>query len=113
MRPPQRRESRKETQKATLDATAAKQTLEAQEKVYQSRKQLFEQGAMPRKELDQALVDVTQARNQYEIAEKHLQALQAIGKQQELKRRGPVGIGQREISGGASRAELFGDSQPD
>lgn len=74
-----------ETRKATLDATAAKQTLEAQEKVYQSRKELFEQGAMPRKELDQALVDVTQARNQYEIAEKHLQALQAIGTQQELR----------------------------
>jgi len=74
-----------EMRKATLDATAAKQTLDAQEKVYKSRQDLFQQGAMPRKELDQALVDVTQARNQYEIAEKHLQALQSIGKQQALK----------------------------
>src|SRR5215472_6008102 len=74
-----------ELQKAQLDVEAAKKMLDAQEKVYQSRQELFQQGALPRKELDQAGVDVTQARNQYEIAQKHFDALQAIGKQQELK----------------------------
>lgn len=74
-----------ELQKAKLDSEAAKKMLDAQEKVYQSRQELFQQGALPRKELDQAGVDVTQARNQYEIAEKHYQALEAIGKTQELK----------------------------
>jgi HlyD family secretion protein len=74
-----------EIQKATLDTQAAKQTLDAQQKVYDSRQDLFKQGAMPRKELDQAGVDLTQDRNQYEIAQKHLDALLAIGKQLELK----------------------------
>ncbi|PYX35145.1 MAG: efflux RND transporter periplasmic adaptor subunit, partial [Acidobacteria bacterium] len=74
-----------EMQKAELDTEAAKKALDAQEKVYQSRQELFQQGAMPRKELDQAGVDVTQARNLYNIAQKHYDALQAIGKQQELR----------------------------
>lgn len=74
-----------EIQKATLDTQAAKQMLEAQQKIYDSRRDLYQQGAMPRKELDQAGVDLTQARNQYEIAQKHLDALNAIGKQQTLK----------------------------
>jgi HlyD family secretion protein len=74
-----------EIQKAQLDTQAAKQTLDAQQKIYNSRQELFQQGAIPRKELDQAGVDLTQARNQYQIAQKHLDALMATGKQQALK----------------------------
>ena len=71
----------------TLDRSPlfAQQALDAQEKVFQSRQVLFDQGALPRKELDQSRVDVTQARNQYAIAKKHLDSLLAIGKAQELK----------------------------
>jgi multidrug efflux pump subunit AcrA (membrane-fusion protein) len=74
-----------EVQKAEADAQQAQQALDAQEKVFQSRQQLFDQGALPRKELDQSRVDVTAARNQAAIAKKHLDALMAIGKQQALK----------------------------
>jgi len=74
-----------EIQKAEADAQQFKQALDAQEKVYQSRQQLYEQGALPRKELDQSGVEIIQARNQYSIAKRHLDTLQAIGKQQELK----------------------------
>jgi len=74
-----------EIQKAEADAQQAKQALEAQEKVFQSRQQLFDQGALPLKELDQSRVDITLARNQHAIAKKHLDALLAIGKQQALK----------------------------
>jgi HlyD family secretion protein len=74
-----------EMQKAQLDVEAAKKLLDAQQKVYTSREELFQQGALPRKELDQSGVDLTQAKNQYDIANKHFEALQAIGKQQELK----------------------------
>ncbi|HKI25088.1 MAG TPA: efflux RND transporter periplasmic adaptor subunit [Candidatus Sulfotelmatobacter sp.] len=74
-----------EIQKAKADAQQAQQALDAQEKVFQSRQQLFEQGALPRKELDQSRVDITQARNQNAIAKQHLDALMSIGKQQELK----------------------------
>jgi RND family efflux transporter MFP subunit len=68
-----------------LDTQAAKQMLDAQQKIYNSRQELLQQGAIPRKELDQAGVDLTQARNQYQIAQKHLDALMATGKQQALK----------------------------
>ncbi|SRR5579871_22149 len=74
-----------EIQKAEAEAQQAKEVLEAQEKVYQSRQQLFQQGALPRKELDQSTVEVTQARNQYAIAQKHLDALNAFGKREALK----------------------------
>lgn len=74
-----------ELQKAEADAQQTKQVLDAQEKVYQSRQQLYEQGALPRKELDQSQVEIVQARNQYSIAKRHLDTLLAIGKQQELK----------------------------
>jgi multidrug efflux pump subunit AcrA (membrane-fusion protein) len=74
-----------EIQKATLDAQAAQQLFEAQQKIYNSRQELYQQGAMPRKDLDQAGVDLTNARNQHEIAQKHLDALLARGKQQELR----------------------------
>jgi HlyD family secretion protein len=74
-----------EVQKAEAEEQQAKQTLDAQQKVFQSRQQLFEQGALPRKELDQSRVDYTTANNQYAIAKKHLDALMAIGKPQELK----------------------------
>jgi HlyD family secretion protein len=74
-----------ELQKAELDTNAAKQEMDAQEKVYKSRQDLFEQGALPRKELDQGLVDYTTARNQYEMAMKHLEALQKFGNAQGIK----------------------------
>jgi len=74
-----------EIQKAEADAQQAQQALDAQEKVFQSRQQLFDQGALPRKELDQSRVDLTAARNQQAITKKHLDALLAIGKQQTLK----------------------------
>lgn len=74
-----------EIQKAELDAQAAKEVLNAQQKLYDSRKTLYDQGALPRKELDQASVALTQTRNQNDIAQKHLSALHSVGKQQELK----------------------------
>jgi HlyD family secretion protein len=74
-----------EIKKAEGDAQQAQLALDAQEKIFQSRQQLFDQGALPRKELDQSRVDVTQARNQYAIAKQHLDTLMATGKQHELE----------------------------
>jgi len=74
-----------EMKKAEADAQQARLALDAQEKIYESRQQLFQEGALPRKELDQSTVEVTQARNQYAIARQHLDALMAITRQQELK----------------------------
>lgn len=74
-----------EVQKAELDVKAAKANLDAEQKVYDNRVVLFNQGALPRKELDASAVALTQARNQYDIAEKHLNSLLAVGKQNEMK----------------------------
>ena len=74
-----------EIQKAEADVQQAQQVQDAQEKVFESRQQLFDQGALPRKELDQSRVDITTARNQYALAKQHLDKLMAIGKQDELK----------------------------
>jgi HlyD family secretion protein len=69
-------------QKAELDTQAAKQALDAQQKVFDSRQQLFREGALPRKELDQSSVDLTNARNQYEMAQRHLDSLKGMGEAQ-------------------------------
>ena len=74
-----------EIQKAQSEEQQSKKALDAQEKVYESRQQLYAEGALPRKELDQSGVEIVQARNQYAIAKRHLDTLMAIGKQQELK----------------------------
>lgn len=72
-------------QKAELDAASAKSALEAQQKVYESRKELFAQGALPRRDLDSAEVALIQARSQYQQAQKALDDLRRIGKEQALK----------------------------
>ena len=71
--------------KAELDASAAKESLDAQQKLYDSRKKLFQEGALPRKELDAAAVALAQARSQSDVAQQHLASLQAVGKQATLK----------------------------
>ncbi len=74
-----------EWQKAEFDLKAAKQEYDAQQKIYDSRRLLYEQGALPRKEFDQSAVAMTQAKANYEIAQRHLAALEAAGKKDQLK----------------------------
>jgi len=71
--------------KSELDAQTTKETMDAQQKVYQGRQTLFKEGAIAQKDVNDALVAFTQARNQYELARTHLQALQAISQDQTLK----------------------------
>jgi multidrug efflux pump subunit AcrA (membrane-fusion protein) len=72
-------------QKAQLDADTSKSAFEAQQKVYDARKALFQQGAIPRRDLDNAEVAYLQARSQNEQAQKQLADLQRLGKEQALK----------------------------
>jgi HlyD family secretion protein len=74
-----------ELQKATGDAQSAKEQLDAAQKLYDSRLELFKQGALPRKDLDQAAVGLAQAKPQYELAKRHVDSLEAVVKHQELK----------------------------
>ena len=72
-------------QKAELDAATAKSAFDAQQKVYNSRKDLYEQGAIPRRDLDAAEVALVQARGQNEQAQKFLADLKRVGQAQGLK----------------------------
>jgi len=72
-------------QKAELDAAAAKSAFEAQQKIYESRKELLQQGAIPRRDVDAAEVALAQARSQYEQSQRQLADLQRLGKEQQLK----------------------------
>ncbi|MGE5245811.1 MAG: efflux RND transporter periplasmic adaptor subunit [Betaproteobacteria bacterium] len=72
-------------QKAELDATTAKESLDAQQKVYDDRQMLFKQGAVPERDVENARVALAQARSQYEVARQHLQALKAVTQAQTLK----------------------------
>jgi HlyD family secretion protein len=74
-----------EMQKAELDAAAAKAGYEAAQKVYDSRKELFQQGALPRRDLDAAQVALAQAKTQSDVAERQLADLKRLGEQQALK----------------------------
>ncbi|PYT81190.1 MAG: efflux RND transporter periplasmic adaptor subunit [Acidobacteria bacterium] len=72
-------------QKAQLDADAARAAFEAQQRVYNSRKELFDQGALPQRDLDSAAVALAQARGVNEVAQKQLEDLQRIGKEQAIR----------------------------
>ncbi len=72
-------------QKAELDAAAAKFAFDAQQKIYDSRKDLLQQGAIPRRDVDAAEVALAQARSQNEQAQRQLADLRRLGKEQLLK----------------------------
>src|SRR6516162_2002880 len=72
-------------QKAELDAAAAKSAFDAAQKVYDSRKDLYQQGALPRRDLDSADVALAQARSQNEQAQKQLSDFERMGKDQLIK----------------------------
>ena len=72
-------------QKAELDAQSAKAAFEAQQRIYESRKVLLQQGAIPRRDLETAEVALAQARSQNEQAQRQLADLQRLGKEQLLK----------------------------
>jgi len=75
-------------QKAELDTAAAKEAFDAQQKLYNSRKELFQQGALPRRDLDSAQVALAQAHSQYQQAQKQLDDLRNLGEKQALKSAG-------------------------
>lgn len=74
-----------DVQKAELETKSTKEALDAQQKLYDSRETLFNEGALPRKDLDQARVALVQGKSAYEQARKHLDYLNVLVKAQTLK----------------------------
>jgi HlyD family secretion protein len=70
---------------AQANVQAAKETLDAAQKLLQNREKLFRDGALARKLVDDAQVANAQARSQYDTAQEHLKALMSVGKQEQLK----------------------------
>ena len=68
--------------KAELDAKFARENFDAQQKLHESRQELFKQGALPRKDLDQSSVTLVQARGQSALADQHLASMHAVSQQQ-------------------------------
>jgi multidrug efflux pump subunit AcrA (membrane-fusion protein) len=59
-----------QVQKVQQDIRLAKQTLDAQQRLYDSRQALYKEGAISAKDVEDANVALTQARNAYELAQK-------------------------------------------
>jgi multidrug efflux pump subunit AcrA (membrane-fusion protein) len=70
---------------AQANVQAAKETLDAAQKLLANREKLFHDGALARKLVDDAQVAKAQARSQYDTAQEHLKALMSVGKQEQLK----------------------------
>lgn len=66
-------------QKAQQDLRVAKQQLEDQQRLYESRQTLLQQGAISAKDVQDAKLSLTQAQNQYDLAQKQLDLKVAEG----------------------------------
>ena len=71
-----------EVTKAQADVQAAQQQADAALKVLNSRRSLYEQGALARRLVDESQVAYVNAAAQLETAREHLRALQSVGKQE-------------------------------
>lgn len=74
-----------EVVKSQQDTQAAKQAMDAAQKLLQNREQMFREGALARKLVDDAAVAYAQAKSTYETAQKHLESVQSIGRHEEVK----------------------------
>jgi HlyD family secretion protein len=74
-----------EVAKARSEIQSDKEALDAAQKVFENRRALFQQGALPRKLLDESQVALAQIRSQYEIAQKHLDSLLKVGQGAQIK----------------------------
>ena len=72
-------------QKAQLDLAQAKATLDLDQSIVNSRKELFSQGAIPGRDLDTAMATLVQAKAAYDTANKHFQSFQSVGHAAALK----------------------------
>ena len=72
-------------QKAELEVRSAKDAMDAQQKLFDSRQALYREGAISQKEVNDAQVALSQARSQYEIAVKRFEILQGVSREQSIK----------------------------
>lgn len=71
--------------KAQADVQSAEQQMDAALSLLNSRRDLFNQGALARRLVDEARVQYANAKAQLETNQEHLRTLQAVGKQEQIK----------------------------
>jgi HlyD family secretion protein len=74
-----------DTQKAESDFAEAKANLELNQNIVNSRKQLFQEGAIPGRDLDTAQAALVQAQAAYTAAKQHLDAVESVSRAAALK----------------------------
>ena len=72
-------------QKAELDFAQAKANLDLNASIFNNRKQLFAEGAIPGRDLDTAQAALVQAQAAYDTASKHLESMHAVSHEAALK----------------------------
>ena len=72
-------------QKAELDFAQAKANLDLNSSIFNNRKQLFAEGAIPGRDLDTAQAALVQAQAAYDTASKHLESMHAVSHEAALK----------------------------
>jgi HlyD family secretion protein len=72
-------------QTAKLDLANAEANLKLAQQVYDSRKTLFAQGAIPGRDVDTARATLVQAQSAYDIAKRHFEALQSFAQKDAIK----------------------------
>ena len=70
--------------KAKSDVQAAQQQLDAAQKLLESRRNLYQEGALARRLVDEAGVAYAQAKAQLETANEHLRALESVGNKEQI-----------------------------
>ncbi|HEY4089715.1 MAG TPA: efflux RND transporter periplasmic adaptor subunit [Bryobacteraceae bacterium] len=70
--------------KAQSDLQAAKETLDAAQKVYDSRAALLKEGAIAQRQVDDQKVVLTQAQSVYNTARQHLETLTQVGQREQV-----------------------------
>ncbi|MHB1023842.1 MAG: efflux RND transporter periplasmic adaptor subunit [Acidobacteriaceae bacterium] len=89
-----------DAQKAQLGVEQAKANLNLQQKIYDARKDLFTQGAIPGRDLETAHAALVQAQTAYDIAKKHLASVKAVSQAAALE----IAKGQLESAEGKYKA---------
>jgi multidrug efflux pump subunit AcrA (membrane-fusion protein) len=70
--------------KAQSDLEAAKETLDAAQKVYDSRVALLKEGAIAQRQVDDQKVVLAQAQSAYNTAKQHLETLSSVGQREQV-----------------------------
>lgn len=74
-----------DAQKAELDLAQAKANLALNESIVNSRKQLFQEGAIPGRDLDTAQAALVQAQAEYDSASRHAESMKQVTRESALK----------------------------